>query len=526
MKKLQFLLIIFAFFGFVLMASNCSSSPDVPPSEPPVQPETKPARPSEIQEGIYIGILSFAGEIKDLTNGKFIYLDEEGRNNLLNILSDYTRASGSGTALCYAVHKALANLSGNESALPKNMNSINLLTFTDGLDNASTSLALPAIEAQNFGGKSTANYADYLKEQIADRRIRDKPITSFSVGVMGSDIEDHASFIASLENLASNAAPDSGAKNFYELNDFSELSRQLQDIANNLTIISRDVTFNILTPSYQPGTKIRMTFDVEENSISAFSKSVQYMEGEVAINGSSYELINITYSGNISSSSGTSVPGILNGTEVSYVFNNFVISHSKGGIKQWSLNPDSSLWQRNSEYVVGDSLKIDLEKKSSIIYLVLDNSRSLADNDILSIRNAIENFINLLYLKLYPGATVPANTQGNHTIVNLQNNIWKEEQLSAGEFRYYRFPAKAGQQYFVKWNDSYEGDDSKTCDILVTIYREDTGASIYFETDSGYNNPPQIAVQQNTDILIEVKGYATERGTYAIMYFQQPGARF
>ncbi|MDR3116043.1 MAG: hypothetical protein LBU25_11065 [Treponema sp.] len=519
MRKPWRLLPVFICLGLL----NCSDTPAVKRSEhAPAQSEpSREDNPEDSHGGVYIGLLSFASDVQDLTDGALIYLDDEGRNQLLQSLSKYNRAAGSGTALYYAVHHALGNLSAQESSFPDNLSSINLVTFTDGLDNNSTSLALPVLEDQDFRGKSTESYASYIKQQIAQRRIADKPITAFAAGVQGEDVEDKGAFRATLQSLASTTGTSTA--NFYELSDFSELNQKFQDIANNLTIINRDLTFTIITPSYQPGTKIRMTFDVADHTLEAFSKSTRYVEAEVSIKDAKYELTNITYSQGVSSSSKEPVPGALQGTEVSYVFNDFVVSDAKWQLQQWILSPGSSTWQRNSEYTMGDSLKIAVEKRSSVIYLVLDNSRSLVDTDVASIRNAAEGFINLLYLKLYPDSTVSQSTQRHQNIIPLKNNIWQEDDIAAGEYCYYRFRAQAGQSYLVRWNDSLEGDGTKTGDILVTIYREDINTSLYFGVDSGFKNPPRISVSEDTDILIEVKGYTAdrERGTYALMYIHQ-----
>ncbi|MDR2798832.1 MAG: VWA domain-containing protein [Treponema sp.] len=517
MKKPWLLVPVF----ICLSVLSCSNTPSVESSQNSQAKTSNRENTEEAQGGVYIGLLSFAADVQDLTDGALIYLNDEGRNQLLQSLSKYSRAAGSGTALYYAVHQALHNLKTQESSFPDNLSSINLITFTDGLDNNSTSLALPVIDDQDFRGKSTESYASYIKQQIAERRVADKPITSFAAGVQGGDVEDKAAFSATLKSLAS--ATGTTATNFYELADFSELNQKFQDIANNLTIINRDLMFTIITPSYQPGTKIRMTFDVAEHTLEAFAKSTRYVEGEVSLNNGTYELTHVTCSEGVSSSSEEPVPGTLTGTEVSYIFNDFVVSDAKWQLQQWILSPGSTTWQRNSEYTMGDSLKIAVEKRSSVIYLVLDNSRSLVDTDVASIRNAVEGFINLLYLKLYPGSTVSQSTQHNQSIINLQNNIWQEDEIASGEYRYYRFHAQAGQSYLIRWNDSLDGDDTKTGDILVTIYREDNNTSLYFGVDSGFKDSPRVSVTEDTDILIEVKGYTANqnKGTYALMYIQQ-----
>jgi Mg-chelatase subunit ChlD len=57
-------------------------------------------------------------------------------------------------------------------------------------------------------------------------------------------------------------------------------------------------------------------------------------------------------------------------------------------------------WQVNSEYSIGGSTSVHVEKRSALIYLVLDASNSLNPTQIGTIRNAAIDFINLLYDRL------------------------------------------------------------------------------------------------------------------------------
>lgn len=516
MKK-YCLLLVMAGVWVAIFLNNCVGTPATPSPDPKSaadQAEVQSMDQQSTQEGVYVGMLSFADRVVDLTNGKVLYLSEQGRDTLLNTITNYKRAAGSGTSLYYAVHQAIVNLSNNASQFSKNLSSINLIIFTDGLDNNSTSLALPMVGDQDFRGKSREAYQTYVRDQLANQLIADTPITSIVTGVMGTDVDDRNAFAASLASLANNPNKSTENKNYYELTNFTELNQQFQNIANNLTVINRALDFTIITPSYQPGTKIRMTFDVVDNSPQAFARSTRYLEGEVGVNNANYELTKIAYSQGVSSSAGTVVSGTLKGTEVSYEFPNLVATNVKWeNIKQWSLDPGTSRWQRNSEYTIGDSLKIVVEKRSAIVYLVLDNSRSMSEDDIDSIRNTIENFINLLYLK----ANDDGGTAGGQTITTLHINNWKDDQLTSGQSRYYRFHARPGD-YVIRWNDANQGDGTKTCDILVTAYREDTGESLFFEKDSAYREPIKVSIPIEMDVLLEVEPYSVGQGTYSIMY--------
>jgi uncharacterized protein YaiE (UPF0345 family) len=100
-----------------------------------------------IPQGVYIGVISFVGGVTAITpaqqggrnDSTLYYLDQSGKSDFTSRLnSHYERASESGTALYYAVHKALANLTKAGPMFSKDaIQSINLITFIDGLDNGS-----------------------------------------------------------------------------------------------------------------------------------------------------------------------------------------------------------------------------------------------------------------------------------------------------------------------------------------------------------------------------------------------------
>jgi uncharacterized repeat protein (TIGR02543 family) len=345
-------------------------------------------------EGVFIGIISFAGDASDLTGGAPILLDASGKETLIRYLnSDYTIASQSGTALFYAVHKALANLKSNEAHYPENLDSVNMITFTDGLDNGSFMASNTApIEGQSELASDA--YLTYVQGQIASRQIAGKPVTAFSAGIRGNDVSDTAKFES---NLAGIASPDNSSN----LTNFSELQTKFEAIANGLnTITNTGTTFTVVTPGLSPGEIVRMAFDVTGDSPTAAAASTKYIQGTIGYSGGTYSLGNITYAGGLGSSEAAGpVSGTMNGTEVNFVFTN--ISGYEDAerylVKQWIKSSEASPWQINSEYEVGSGIDITVERRSAIIYLVLDASTSLDTTQIGQIREASIAFIDSLY---------------------------------------------------------------------------------------------------------------------------------
>jgi hypothetical protein len=357
------------------------------------------------QDGIYIGIIKFAGNAEAINLNDYYYspgknpsgdspilLDSSSLYQIRDRLNnDYQIASQAGTAIYYAVHKALANLKSSESKLPNNPDSVYLITFTDGLDNASAGQSrLSSIENKSFN--ATTDYVTYVKNEIATRKINGKGITAYSIGVKGNDVQDDAGFTTSLQNIASPGKSK-------ELTNFDDVNSTFDEIAEGLI---QGSNFTLTTTLLDSGTKVRMTFDIDKyNPTSAdAAASAKYIEGTVTATGNNYTFTNISYSEGISSDAGAGpITGTISGTTVKFLFRNITgynYSTDNNKTRQWLWNSNTSSWQINSEYSTG---KADFG--NTVIYLVLDCSTSMSWNNIYNIRENVNNFINKIYEARY-----------------------------------------------------------------------------------------------------------------------------
>jgi hypothetical protein len=366
------------------------------------------------QEGVYIGIISFAGDAEDLTDGVPVLLNTAGKNSLIGKLnSGYAISSQSGTALFYAVHKALANLKSRETQYPTNLDSVNVVTFTDGLDNGSTGKSAQSpIEGQTFD--SDDDYTAYLNGQIGSRTIASKPITAYSVGIQGTDVTNITKFQNDLAKIAS-------AGKSQTLTDFGNLQETFTDIANGLQIAHTSTTFTMKTTLLASGTKVRMTFDVTGTDATDGAASAKYIEGTITRTGTgtnmAYTFGGITYTGGLGSSQGAGpITGTINNSEVNFAFTGvegYTPATEESKTKQWLMTSGSTAWQINSEYDVGGATNTQIEKRSAIIYLVLDSSKSLNTTQIGQIRSAATTFINSLYDQLNGSSSGGNGSGGN-----------------------------------------------------------------------------------------------------------------
>jgi fibronectin type 3 domain-containing protein len=396
-------------------------------------------------EGVYIGIIPFAGTANDLG---LVRLNAAGRRTLVNQLnSSYNTSAQSGTALFYAVHTALANLKSRETRYPPDLESVNVVTFTDGLDNGSTGIsALTPIEKQVF--ESESEYTTYLSGEISGRTIADKSITAYSVGIRGADVTDSSRFENDLENLASQG-------NSRILTDFGNLQTTFQGIADNLQITqTASTTFTMKTTLLSSGAKVRMTFDITGKNASEAEASSKYIEGTISRTGTGDDMVytfnDIRYAGGLGSDLGAGpITGAINGTEVSFVFTGvtgYDPSTDESRAKQWTKAPGATAWQVNSEYSVTGATNTEIDSLSSIIYLVLDSSTSLNQTQIGQIMSAAIAFINSLYSQL--NALVSSGVSATMTDLSSIRVSWNPvpntNSYTVSNYRVYRSDSEDG----------------------------------------------------------------------------------
>jgi len=371
---------------------------------------------SNVPDGIYLGIIKFSSDTQAINlkqdnsynpgnqsnSGAPVLLDYDVINNFSSRLQNqYQNVSTGGSAIYYAVHKALANLKSSENSLPANPDSVYLITFTDGNDNGSTGQSsLNPIENRSFS--TASGYMEYIRGEIANRKINGKEITAYSIGIRGSDVTDLPGFTTFLQNIAS---PNKSKV----ASSFSDVNSTFDEIADGLI---QGSDFIMTTTLLESGTKVRMTFDITSSNQSELIHSLavtsaKYIEGTVSTTGSGQTLTYIftvtSYAGGISSGTavGSTITGTINRSDgtVQFRFENITgynYATDSGRTKQWLMAPGQTLWQINSEYV---SAKADFG--NTIIYLVLDCSPSLTATNISNIRTYVNNFVTKIYNARY-----------------------------------------------------------------------------------------------------------------------------
>ena len=302
---------------------------------------------------VYMGIVGFNQELYEMPIDVLATSTSDSYSSFVNRL---TRKDG--TLLYYAVDHALDML--QDASLSTPITSVNLVTFTDGLDQGSLMM--------NSRYSTDEQYLDAVNKRINNTKIKGIPVTAYSVGLRGSDVSDYTLFQKNLKKLAS--APEKA----FEVSSMEAVRTRLQGICDQIISISNRQTFSLKIPGQSNGTLIRFTFDGN----SAESSNL-YIEG--IFNLASRSMTNVTYHG-IKATSGSYIQGTQDGIFVTFTFTGLQREDANGLIprdyvREYYKTSGSSSWQQNSEFTPSNNTQTTITHSGAVIMLVLDCSNSL-----------------------------------------------------------------------------------------------------------------------------------------------------
>jgi len=157
----------------------------------------------ERPSGIYAGAMSFAGEAKDMTEGKPVFLNEEGGLYLARaIFSRYQPGASSDVYLYSAVEQAIASIKSKAEYFPDYLETVNLVVFTD---------RLPAPQAN---------------APVPDMKAAGKNVNVYAVGILGRDARDSGQFISQLNSLTGDPS------RVYQARNYSDIPNVFKNIAS------------------------------------------------------------------------------------------------------------------------------------------------------------------------------------------------------------------------------------------------------------------------------------------------------
>ena len=312
---------------------------------------------SEDEPLVYLGIVGFN---QALYEKEFGVLDKNTANDFKTFVSNLTRRDG--TLLYYGVDQALDMLKKQNFTTP--ISSVNLITFTDGLDQGSLMM--------NSNYTTDEQYLNAVSKRIGETKVKGLPLIAYSLGLRGSDVTDYTLFQNNLKKLASSE------DKAIEVSSMSAVQTQLEEISEqivNITKVSKQ-TISMKIPGQSNGTLIRFTFDGNSASSSSL-----YIEG--TFNLADRSLREVSYHGMIAES-GTVVKGTQDGIFVTYKFSGLQRENESSliptnNIRQYSKTSTASSWQENSEFTPANNTQTTVTEThyGTVILLVLDCSSSL-----------------------------------------------------------------------------------------------------------------------------------------------------
>ena len=410
----------------------------------------------DTETGLYLGIIGFN---ENITTKDIGLLTNSNKSQFQGFVSDLTMKPATG--LYYAVDNAINKL--GSATLPNDLVNVAIVTFTDGLDNASIEL--------NTRYNSRDAYRDAVRNRINSTKVKNLNINAYSIGIKGGDVTDVDAFRAGLVALASNP------NNAKEVTSMTEVNNTFREIANSLYNESQSQSIKLkITGGYDDGDKIRFTFD----NVTDAANSNFYIEGTYRRSGNSRSLQNIVYQG-LSSNSGATVSGDVSGVFVTFTFEN--TSTTSGGdvstqnTQQWGYITSQNRWQRNSEFNPSGDSETIVERKSAVIMLVLDCTSSLdasGANGFRDMKSAANNFINVLV----SGSSNSGSSSGGNG--NGSNGSSSNKTKAQVRFQ------KTGNFYDCQEMGIGSEDDEE---LAYYYFGTSSGVSQYFEIIPGYHYP-------------------------------------
>jgi uncharacterized repeat protein (TIGR02543 family) len=120
-----------------------------------------------------------------------------------------------------------------------------------------------------------------------------------------------------------------------------------------------------------------------------------------------------------------------------------------------------------------------------------------------------------------PSYSVTLYAKWNIITTLLTANVWANGSITSSATTreiWYSFSVISGQTYYVWWNDSYEGNGTKTLNVEVSA-QYSNGTSIFSGINSAYNTARTFTANQTGTVCLIVRPYFIgNTGTYGIVY--------
>ena len=328
-------------------------------------------------EGMYLGVIGFNDQLKTKPIGILSSSTELSFINFINSLD-----MRDGTALYHADYTALNWL--QTATLPSDLINVSIVTFTDGLDNASMML--------NDNYNSQAEFLNAINNRIKTDKVGGLNIDAYAIGMKGNDVQDEASFRQNLQKLSSSPA------NVFEVENMEYVTLKFREIAGSLNNETTTIVGTMIKVpgGYDNNTLIRITFDDVNNA----NSSSKYIEAIYTRENGQGKLSNVNYCGLQSTSGSVVLSDRQEGACYWYTFSdlktpNGIPVANTSNMKLWRYISSTAEWQSESEFAPSSYSNVQVERKSAMVILVLDCTTSLG-GDFGMMKTAAGEFVRML----------------------------------------------------------------------------------------------------------------------------------
>lgn len=333
------------------------------------------------ESGLYLGMSTFE---RYLTYYPTHLISEETLESYNDIVDNLELTTLNGTALYYSIDEDITSM--QSLTLPNDLFNVSIVTFTDGLDEGSLSYRRGVY-------KTKAEYLDALHTRLTNEQVSGLPIKSYAIGLKGTDAQSNLTeFRNNLEKIAS--TPENANEQYvYEISSINELNSSFESIADQLSQNIRVQKVIVSIPYPEDGERKRFTLDNK-----APAQSTKYIEGVVDID--NLQLTNVVYYG-LTSTSGSVVPiSADNWFDLEFTFEGIQTLDGteivQDNIQLWYIPASGSSWQRNTEFSPSENSSVYTEKKSALVLLNLDLSKSL-EGQLPTLKTGVKSFLSKLY---------------------------------------------------------------------------------------------------------------------------------